>query len=61
MAAGPTHLPFTLSRSGGEVGLFDGTRVYGPQDALYYGPLPSGTVYSRKGTWSDDFERRLVP
>jgi hypothetical protein len=43
------------------VGLFDGTHVYGPEDALYYGPLPSGTVYSRKGTWSDDFERRLVP
>jgi spore coat protein H len=59
--AGPTHLPFMLSRSGGEVGLFDGTHVYGPLDVLYYGPLPSGTVYSRKGPGSDDFERRLVP
>jgi spore coat protein H len=37
-AAGPEHLPFTLSRSGGEVGLFDGTRVYGPLDAVYHGP-----------------------
>jgi len=59
--AGLTHLPFTLSRAGGEVGLFDGTRMYGPLDAVYYGPLPSGTVYSRKGTWSDDFARRTVP
>ncbi|HEX8819294.1 MAG TPA: CotH kinase family protein [Archangium sp.] len=58
--AGPTHLPFTLSRAGGEVGLFDGTRVYGPLDTVYYGPLLSGTVYSRRGTWSDDFERRTV-
>lgn len=37
-AAGPEHLPFTLSRSGGEVGLFDGTRVYGPLDVVYHGP-----------------------
>jgi spore coat protein H len=37
-AAGPEHLPFTLSHSGGEVGLFDGTRVYGPLDAVYQGP-----------------------
>jgi spore coat protein H len=58
--AGLTHLPFTLSRAGGEVGLFDGTRMYGPLDTVYYGPLPSGTVYSRKGTWSDDFERWTV-
>ncbi|WP_224244835.1 CotH kinase family protein [Hyalangium gracile] len=69
-AAGPLHLPFTLSREGGEVGLFDGKRlsesgklpVYGPEDILYYGPLPSGTVYGRKTPQSEDFERRpLAP
>jgi spore coat protein H len=69
-ALGPMHLPFTLSRSGGEVGLFDGKRVspsgrqwvYSPVDALYYGPLPYGTVYGRKTTQSEDFERRpLAP
>jgi spore coat protein H len=69
-AAGPTHLPFTLSREGGEVGLFDGkrlsaagkVRVYAPEDAVYYGPLPRGTVYGRKTPTSEDFERRpLAP
>jgi spore coat protein H len=68
--AGPMHLPFTLSRQGGEVGLFDGKqlsdaglrRVYSPVDALYYGPLPSGTVYGRKTPGGEDFERRpLTP
>jgi spore coat protein H len=67
---GPMHLPFTLSRSGGEVGLFDGRRVsasgrpllYNPVDAIYFGPLPSGTVYGRKTPQSEDFERRpLAP
>ncbi|HYI01329.1 CotH kinase family protein, partial [Hyalangium sp.] len=51
-ALGSMHLPFTLSRSGGEVGLFDGKRlsgsgrplVYAPVDVLYYGPLTYGTV-----------------
>jgi spore coat protein H len=65
-AAGPTHLPFTLSRQGGEVGLFNGNiksnsgkpRVYGPEDILYYGPLPRGMVYGRKTPQSEDFERR---
>jgi spore coat protein H len=62
------HLPFTLSRSGGEVGVFDRTRcseetgkpvLYGPEDAVWYGPLPAGTVYGRKdGGRSEDFERR---
>lgn len=70
-AAGPTHLPFTLSRQGGEVGLFNGNRlsdtgqarVYSPEDVIYYGPLPSGTVYGRKTPDSEDFERRplVVP
>jgi spore coat protein H len=63
---GPMHLPFTLSRSGGEVGLFDGRQLsasgrpllYSPVDALYFGPLPSGTVYGRKAPQSEDFERR---
>jgi spore coat protein H len=67
---GPLHLPFTLSRSGGEVGLFDGKSVsatgkqlvYAPVDALYYGPIPYGTVYGRKTPQSEDFERRpLAP
>ncbi|WP_224362530.1 CotH kinase family protein [Hyalangium versicolor] len=69
-AAGPMHLPFTLSREGGEVALFDGKRlsdtgalpVYAPEDVLYYGPLPYGTVYGRKTLQSEDFERRpLAP
>ncbi len=63
---GPMHLPFTLSRSGGEVGLFDGklrsasgtALMYNPVDAIYFGPLPSGTVYGRKTPQSEDFERR---
>lgn len=65
---GPLHLPFTLSRNGGEVGVFDGERrseatgkpqLYGPEDAVWYGPLPAGTVYGRKdGGRSEDFERR---
>jgi spore coat protein H len=65
-SAEPGHLPFTLSREGGELGLFDATRVsskgkplmYGPDDALWYGPLPSGTAYGRKSPTSEDFERR---
>ncbi|WP_240487128.1 CotH kinase family protein [Hyalangium minutum] len=65
-ALGPMHLPFTLSRSGGEVGLFDGKcvsaagkqLVYSPVDTLYYGPIPYGTVYGRKTPQSEDFERR---
>jgi spore coat protein H len=65
-AAGPTHLSFTLSRQGGEVGLFNGnlksdsgqTRVYTPEDIIYFGPLPRGTVYGRKAPQSEDFERR---
>jgi spore coat protein H len=65
-AAGPTHLSFTLSRQGGEVGLFNGnrksdtgqTRVYAPEDIVYFGPLPRGTVYGRKTPQSEDFERR---
>lgn len=69
-SAGPKHLPFTLSRGGGEVGLFNGKRlsdsggprVYAPEDAVFYGPLPRGTVYGRKTPRSEDFERRpLVP
>jgi len=63
---GTMHLPFTLARAGGEVGLFDGKRVsnsgrqlvYSPVDALYYGPIPYGTVYGRKTPQSEDFERR---
>jgi spore coat protein H len=65
-AAGPLHLPFTLSRQGGEVGLFNGNlksgsgkpRVYAPEDVVYYGPLARGTVYGRKTPQSEDFERR---
>ncbi len=65
-AAGPTHLPFTLSTGGGELGLFNGNLrsaagrplYYAPEDALYYGPLASGTEYGRKTLGSEDFERR---
>ncbi|MBZ4417906.1 CotH kinase family protein [Myxococcus sp. RHSTA-1-4] len=44
---GPLHLPFTLSRNGGEVGVFGRERrsagtgkpvLYGPEDAIWYGP-----------------------
>ena len=65
---GPLHLPFTLSRNAGEVGVFDRERrseatgkpvLYGPEDAIWYGPLPAGTVYGRKsGGDGEDFERR---
>ncbi|MFP2904749.1 CotH kinase family protein [Pyxidicoccus sp. 3LFB2] len=68
MTQGPLHLPFTLSRNGGEVGVFSRERrseetgkpvLYGPEDAVWYGPLPAGTVYGRKsGGASEDFERR---
>jgi spore coat protein H len=65
-SGGPLHLPFTLSRMGGEVGLFNGNlkssagkpRVYAPEDVVYFGPLPRGTVYGRKTPSSEDFERR---
>jgi len=65
---GPLHLPFTLSRDGGEVGVFHRERrsertgkpvLYGPEDAIWYGPLPAGTVYGRKsGGDGEDFEQR---
>lgn len=64
----PGHLPFTLSEQGGEVGVFDATRmstsknpmplVYGPEDALWFGPLPSDTVYGRAEPASESFEHR---
>ncbi|HLL01822.1 MAG TPA: CotH kinase family protein [Myxococcaceae bacterium] len=65
-AGGPLYLPFTLSRLGGEVGLFNGNlkapsgkpRMYGPEDTVYYGALPRGTVYGRTTPQSEDFERR---
>ncbi len=68
-SAGPMHLPFTLSRSGGEVGLFDGRLrsesgrplLYNAVDAIYFGPLPYLTVYGRKTPQSEDFERRPLP
>jgi spore coat protein H len=64
--AGADHLPFTLSRLGGEVGLFGAQPlspggkplVYSPADAAYYGPLPAGQVYGRKTRGAEDFERR---
>jgi spore coat protein H len=61
------RLPFALSASqGGEVGLFNGNLrsrggkplVYAPEDAVYFGPLPSGQAYGRKTPGSEDFERR---
>lgn len=65
-SAEPGHLPFTLSEQGGEVGVFDATRaskagkplMYGPADAVWFGPLPSDTVYGRTAPGSEDFERR---
>jgi spore coat protein H len=64
----PGHLPFTLSEQGGEVGVFDATRMssskapkplmYGPEDAVWFGPLPADTVYGRTSSDSEDFERR---
>jgi spore coat protein H len=65
---GPLHLPFTLSRKGGEVGVFSRERrsegtgksaLFGPEDAVWYGSLPAGTVYGREGGGEgEDFERR---
>ncbi|WP_201800631.1 hypothetical protein [Myxococcus xanthus] len=54
VARGPWHLPFTLPPEGGEVGVFNATRgprprLYGPEDAIWCGPLPAGTVYERRG------------
>ncbi|MET0405804.1 MAG: CotH kinase family protein [Cystobacter sp.] len=65
-AAGATHLPFVLSREGGELGLFNGNRlsasgkapVYGPEDTVFFGPLPSGMRYGRVTPGSEDFERQ---
>lgn len=64
----PGHLPFLLSEAGGEVGVFDATRMstsktpkplmYGPEDALWFGPLSADTVYGRTTPDSEDFERR---
>ncbi|ATB50965.1 spore coat protein CotH [Corallococcus macrosporus DSM 14697] len=61
---GPLHLPFSLPSEGGEVGVFNATggsrpRVYGPTDAVWYGPLPAGTVYERQGGGTgEDFAPR---
>ncbi|WP_253910675.1 CotH kinase family protein, partial [Pyxidicoccus fallax] len=65
---GPLHLPFTLSSDGGEVGVFNRERrsevtgkpvLFGPEDAVWYGPLPAGSVYGRKGGGiGEDFEQR---
>ncbi|WP_426755540.1 CotH kinase family protein [Myxococcus sp. Y35] len=62
---GPLHLPFTLPPDGGEVGVFRASRgsrprLYGPEDAVWYGPLPAGTVYERQGGGTgEDFEPRV--
>lgn len=39
-------IPFAIPREGGELGLFDGSRVYGPLDAVFYGP-GTGDSYGR--------------
>jgi spore coat protein H len=62
------RLPFTVSAEGGAVGVFSRERrseatgkpvLFGPEDAVWYGPLPAGTVYGRQGGGvSEDFERR---
>ncbi|XXF77638.1 CotH kinase family protein [Myxococcaceae bacterium GXIMD 01537] len=65
----PGHLPFTLSPLGGEVGVFDASRsspagrplVYGPADAVWFGPLPAGTAYGRVSPASENFTRRPAP
>ena len=66
-SAGTLHLPFTLSSSsGGELGLFNGNKlstsgkplVHTPEDALYFGPLPTTQAYGRQTPGSEDFMRR---
>jgi hypothetical protein len=52
---GSNHLPFVLSEAGGELGLFDGARVYGPIDLMYYGPHAAGTAYGRYPDGSDAY------
>ncbi|NVI97256.1 CotH kinase family protein [Myxococcus sp. AM009] len=64
VARGPRHLPFILPSEGGEVGVFNATSgarplLHSPEDAVWYGPLPAGTVYERRGGGAgEDFEPR---
>ncbi|MFN7133365.1 MAG: lamin tail domain-containing protein, partial [Myxococcales bacterium] len=53
-------LPFGLGTAGGELGIFDGTRVYDPFDAVYFGPHAAGTAYGRYPDGSEDF-RAMTP
>lgn len=55
-----SSLPFTLSTTGGEIGLFDGQRVYAPFDAIFYGPHAPGTGYGRYPDGGEDF-RQMLP
>jgi spore coat protein H len=52
---GPDHLAFTISSTGGEVGLFDGVHVYGPIDLMYFGSHAAGTAYGRIPDGSDAY------
>ncbi len=53
-AAGPTHLAFTLDSAGGELAVFNGTDVYGPLDAVYFGHRSS--AYGRFPDGSSTFK-----
>lgn len=52
---GRDHLPFRIPVDGGEIGVFDVGRVYGPSDVLYFGPHAPGTALGRVG----DGEERI--
>ncbi len=55
-----SSLPFSLPTDGGELGLFDGQKVYAPFDAVYFGPHAPGTGYGRFPDGSEDF-RQMTP
>jgi spore coat protein H len=55
---GPTHLPFVLSSSGGELGLFDGVSMAGALDVAYYPALKPGEAYQRTPRGSEDWNFR---
>ncbi|WP_242345268.1 CotH kinase family protein [Anaeromyxobacter terrae] len=54
-AAEPPHLPFVLSTSGGELGVFPPAAVHAPYDLVYFGPRASGSAYGRTSDGTETF------
>ncbi|WP_277957292.1 MULTISPECIES: CotH kinase family protein [Anaeromyxobacter] len=53
--AGPPHLPFVLSTSGGELGVFPAGTIHAPYDLVYFGPRASGSAYGRTSDGAETF------